>query len=171
MDFVEIGQLKKAHGLQGELKGKVDERFWEDLMEAQAVFLEHKGDKAPYFIEYARGGAPLILKLEDIDTKEAASELTNKRLYLRREDVQLDDEAILSGDLVFGYLKGYTLHTTAVGEVGPIVRVDEYPQQEMAIVAYQDREVLVPLREAWITALDKAQKTVEMDLPEGLLDL
>lgn len=171
MDFVEIGKLKKPHGLQGELKGTVDERFWDDIANASAVFVDQRGDKAPYFIEYARGGVPLILKLEEVDTKEDAALLTNKLLYLRREDVQLDDEAIESGGLEYGYLKGYQVQVEELGVVGPIIRVDEYPQQEMAIVAYQEREVLIPLREAWITQLDKTNKVVQMDLPEGLLDL
>lgn len=171
MDFVEIGKLKKPHGLQGELKGTIDKRFWEDIGNAPAVFIDQKGDKAPYFIEYARGGVPLILKLEEIDTKEDAALLTNKLVYLRREDVQLDDEAIQSRGLMYGYLEGYTLYVEEMETVGPIVQVDEYPQQEMATVRYQERDVLVPLREAWITQLDKVNKTLQMDLPEGLLDL
>lgn len=171
MDFVEVGKLRKTHGLQGELKGVVEERFWEDISNAPAVFIDQKGDKAPYFIEYARGGEPLILKLEDINTKEEAAQLTNKVLYLRREDIQLDDEAIQSRGLAYGHLENYVLEVEEVGEVGPILYIEEYPQQEIATVAYQEREILVPLREAWIKSINKAQKRVIMELPEGLLEL
>ena len=76
-----------------------------------------------------------------------------------------------SNGLAYGHLEGYHLEVEEVGPGGPIVRVDAYPQQEMAIVRYQGREVLVPLREDWIQALDAARKVVRMELPDGLLDL
>lgn len=171
MEFVEIGKLNKPHGLQGELKATVDERYWEDLARVAAIFVDQKGDKIPYFIETVRGGEPLIFKLEEVNTKEEAALLTNKPLYLRREDVHLDDAAIRSKGLEHDYLEGYTLSVEEVGEIGPIQSVDEYPQQEMALVQYQGREVLIPLREAWIIAVDRSTKTVLMNLPDGLLDL
>ncbi len=41
----------------------------------------------------------------------------------------------------------------------------------MATVAYQEKEVLVPLTEGWLLEVDEAAKIVRMDLPEGLLDI
>ncbi len=44
-DFVAIGKTQKPHGLKGELKLHVEEMFIEDLFDAEAVFIEIKGNK------------------------------------------------------------------------------------------------------------------------------
>lgn len=171
MDYVEIGRFRKPHGLNGEIKGDIDERFWDDVAEIDAFFVEIKGEKTPYFIEYLRGKGTLIFKFEDIDTKEDASLFTSKNLYLRREDITLSEEEINDTGLEFSFLEGYELYLEESGKVGFIQYVDEYPQQEMATVQQGEKEILVPLRAAWIISVDKEQKRVVMDLPEGLLDI
>jgi 16S rRNA processing protein RimM len=45
------------------------------------------------------------------------------------------------------------------------------PQQEMAFVIHNGREVLIPLNESLIVSVDRENKTLLMDLPEGLLDM
>lgn len=70
----------------------------------------------------------------------------------------------------------FTLNITLLvdqnaGEIGHITEVLEMPQQEMAAVQYQGREVLIPLNEQFIIEVDHATQKVLMDLPEGLLNL
>lgn len=171
MDYVEIGRFRKPHGLSGEIKGDIDERFWDDVAEVDAFFIEIKGEKTPYFIEYLRGKGTLIMKFEDVDTKEEASLFTSKALYLRREDVNLSEEEINDTGLEFSYLEGYELHLEELGRVGTIEYVEEYPQQEMATVKEGEKEFLVPLRAEWILSVNEGKAIVLMDLPEGLLDV
>ncbi|MBL4648952.1 MAG: hypothetical protein JKY03_04420 [Aureispira sp.] len=170
MDYVEIGRVRKPHGLGGELKGDIDERFLDDVAGIDAFFVDIKGDKTPYFIDYLRGKGTLIMKFEDINTKEDASLFTSKALYLRRDDVSLSEEEINDTGLEFSYLEGYELHVEEIGKFGTIEEVEEYPQQEMATVKQGGKSFLVPLRTAWILSVDKGKKIVVMDLPEGLLD-
>lgn len=171
MDYVEIGRIRKPHGLGGEIKGDIDERFWEDVAGIDAFFVEIKGEKTPYFIDYLRGKGTLIMKFEDINTKEDASLFTSKPLFLRREDISLSEEEISDTGLEFSYLEGYELHVEELGKVGRIQEVEEYPQQEMARVEEGEKMFLVPLRDAWILSVDENKKIVVMDLPEGLLDI
>jgi 16S rRNA processing protein RimM len=171
MEYVEIGRFRKPHGLGGEVKGDIDERYWDDVAEIDAFFVEIRGEKTPYFIEYLRGKGTLIMKFEDIDTKEDASLFTSKSLFLRREDVNLSEEEINDTGLEFSYLEGYELHVEEIGKVGTIKEVEEYPQQEMATIEQGAKSFLVPLRTAWILSVDKDKKIVLMDLPEGLLDI
>jgi 16S rRNA processing protein RimM len=171
MDYVEIGRIRKPHGLAGEVKGDIDERFWDDVAEVDAFFVEIRGEKTPYFIDYLRGKGTLIIKFEDINTKEDASLFTSQSLYLRREDVNLSEDEINDTGLEFSHLEGYELHVEEIGKVGLIKEVVEYPQQEMATVEAGAKSFLVPLRAAWILSTDEKKKTILMDLPEGLLDI
>jgi len=54
------------------------------------------------------------------------------------------------------------------GDLGPIVRIDAYPQQEMAIIIKDGTEILIPLHEQLMKSIDLDKKVVLMDLPEGL---
>jgi 16S rRNA processing protein RimM len=60
----------------------------------------------------------------------------------------------------------------AAGEfIGNIEEVREFPQQEMAIIIRKNSEILIPLNASLIEAIDKEANTVEMNLPEGLLEM
>lgn len=171
MEYTDIGRINKPHGLGGELKATVDERFWSDIANIEAFFVEQRGQKTPFFIEYLRGKGSLILKFEDVETKEEARIFTNKRLYLRRDDVSLTEEEINDTGLEYSFLKGYELIEADLGRVGLIQSVEDFPQQEMAKVDANGNPILIPLLKAWITNIDKENKTITMSLPDGLLEM
>lgn len=172
MEYVEIGKVKGAHGLNGELKVVISEHFFDAVNEAEAFFVDLKGSKTPCFIDSIRGkGDFFLLKFEDIDTKEEAEQFTNKSMYLRREEVDLEDEDLHINGLKYGFLEGYEMHEAELGKVGEIKYVDAFPQQEMATVEYNGKDVFVPLVKEWIVKIDKAAKQVTVSLPEGLLSM
>lgn len=170
-EYIEVGKIKKVHGLNGELKISLLEHLLDSSAQADAFFVDQKGNKTPYFIESLRGSEDYLLKFEEIDSKEAASPFAHKPLFMRRIDIDLPDEVVLSNGLVYGYLEGYQLVEQDLGLIGEILFVDAFPQQEMATVSYQEKEVFVPLLPAWIQSIDKEKRTVEISLPEGLLDV
>ena len=141
----------------------------DDLFEVEAIFLEIKGQKVPYFIEELQEA--MILKLEGIETRNAAEELAHKGLYLRRDDINLPDEVIESGGMRFKHLEGFIIFDEEAGEVAKIEEVAEFPQQEMAYITYNNKTLLIPMNPKLILRIDKEAKKVFMDLPEGLLDL
>ncbi len=167
-NLVEIGKTGKPHGVKGELRLRIEGAYLEDALKASVIFIETKGQQLPYFVEQLKIGNAAIVKLEDITRKEDAMLLANATLFLRDEDVSIK---VIDADLVFAYLKGYQLEDIAIGVIGTIKTIEEYPQQEMAIVDYKEKEVLIPLHEALIQQIDKAKKVLLMELPEGLLEL
>ncbi len=172
MEFVEIGKVKKPHGLNGEIKLDIEDRYWDDFASKEVLFIERNGQKMPFFVEYVRGSGASIAKFEEIDSKEDALLIANKIAYLRREDVSLsDDEIAENPDLLYGFLKGFCLFDENLGKIGLVEDVIEYPQQEMAIVIYNESEVLIPLVKQWIVQIEKSEKKVYMMLPEGLMNL
>lgn len=172
MEYIKIGNIQRPHGIDGEFKIAVEDKFIDDLLECDAVFLDIKGTKVPYFIEELREGAMLILKLEDVGSRTEAEAIGKKELYLRRSDISLTQDEIDQPDhLQFGHLLRYTIVEQTLGEVGIIGDILEFPQQEMAEIQRDERTILVPLLPNWIVRVDKDAKKVYMELPEGLLDL
>ena len=65
----------------------------------------------------------------------------------------------------------FEIHDKILGKIGIIEEIIEYPQQEMAAIKFQEKEVLIPLNEQLILTIDAENKVIEMDLPDGLLEL
>ena len=170
-ELVKIGSTQKAHGIKGELKLNVEEHFMDDLFDVEAVLIEIKGQKVPYFVEDIQEGNSVFIKLEGVDTRTEAEQLMHKDLYLRREDISISDELINSGGMYFKYLEGYTVFDDVEGEIALIDEVAAFPQQEIAYVFYKNRTILIPLNDELILEVDKVQKKVLMNLPEGILGL
>lgn len=172
-EYQEIGKIRKPHGLNGEMRVQIVDRYWEDLLHLGMLFLDINGQKVPFFIASIRPEAvPPIIALEDVDTKEAAERYKARPIFLRVSDLSSPIVAEApEQDLYYGYLQGFELLDQDKLPVGRILRIDVYPQQEMAVLEREGKEVLVPLHDALILSLDEEQQIVQMDLPEGLLNL
>ena len=169
-NLVAIGYTKKPHGLKGELKVQIEELYLDDFLEAEIIFLDMKGKKLPFFIESVREGNEILLKLEDVDSKEAADSLSSKEVFLRESDIVPLEEREMEPD-DFTQFIGYQIKDAELGLIGEIEDVMEYPQQMMAALTYQDREILIPMNTAFIKEIQKENKMIIMELPEGLLEL
>lgn len=171
-DFVQIGYIQKTHGVEGELRVHIEEDFAEDFLNCNALFIETGGQMLPFFIEYIRGANDDILKLEDVGSREEAQKLGSQPVFLRKADMLPPEEKENKPYAPqFDYLEGFNAHEKEKGPLGAIIRVDEYPQQEMAVVRYMGREVLIPLNDRFISSIDVDKKTIVFELPEGLLHL
>jgi 16S rRNA processing protein RimM len=169
-NLISVGHTKKSHGLKGELKVQIEEQYLDDFLAAETIFLEIKGKKLPFFVESIREGNEVLVKLEGVDSREAADNLASKELFLREEDLASVEETTADPDDFTQYI-GYHVHDTELGVIGAIEDIFEYPQQMMAALTYQNREVLLPMHAAFIKNIQSDNKIILMELPEGLLEL
>ena len=172
--YTQIGFIKKPFGLKGELKISVEDKYLEDLVQSEVIFIEMGGKPVPYFLESIREGNAILLKLEEVDSKEAAIKLSSKAINLRSSDILEEHERTLEpteNHLQFQKYVGFSIQSTEKDLIGVIEEIQEFPQQEMALVMYEGREVLIPLHESLIDRVDEQQKVVWVHLPEGLLNL
>ncbi|MEL7021270.1 MAG: ribosome maturation factor RimM [Bacteroidota bacterium] len=167
-----IGYTKKAKGLDGSLKVKIFEEYLEDFARATVLFLEINGKPLPYFIQKVEVQQDLVVQLEEVSDRNAAALVAGKPILLRTEDLlaATEREWVVEG-LTYAHLEGFTLVDETIGVIGTIGAIIELPQQEMAIVEHDGKEVLIPLNEQLITHLDESQQLVRLDLPTGLLQL
>ncbi|MFN7119136.1 MAG: ribosome maturation factor RimM [Saprospiraceae bacterium] len=171
-NLISVGYTKKSHGLKGDLKVQIEEVFIEDFLQAETVFLEIKGKKVPFFIEMVRDGNEMLVKFEEVDSREVADTLTGKELFMREADIDLseaEDDDDTEED--FTEYIGFTIHDTELGVIGTIEDIIEYPQHSVAVLTYQHREVLIPMNAAFIRDIQPNAKILIMELPEGLLEL
>lgn len=170
-NYISIGFTRKTHGVQGELKAAIEPEFLPVVLEKGRVFFDIRGKKVPHFVGAVRGAGEPIVKLEDVNTREDALPLQSRELFLLDTDLPVDFASIEEDELEYGYLVDFQLTDKTLGPIGKIESVVEMPQQEMAAVQYRGREVLVPLNEHFIVAVDQDARVLTVALPEGLLDI
>lgn len=167
-DCFEIGYITKTRGLKGEVQ--VNFTFDEpEKLKIKSVFLEINAKLVPFFVEAYKIPMPQIgyFNFEDINHIDKAQALTKKKIYLlnKFKPKRKKDEFFYT-DLV-----GFIADDLQNGVLGEIIEVREYPQQFLATVNYKEKEVLIPLNEAFIANLDIEAKSISFDLPDGLLEL
>ncbi len=167
--FTKIGRVLKTHGLEGALVVDIHSDFRDPFLSAEFVFLDLKGSIVPFFVESIQQEDPWIILLEAVHDPESAAEIAPTDMLLPSSEVpQVKAEGI---DQDFAWAAGFTVFSTDQKRIGTIERVESYPQQSMAIVSHQDREVMLPLHVELIIEVDHSARSVIIDIPDGLLDL
>ena len=161
-----IGVIGKAHGVKGELSIQIDDDVF-DRVDAEYLVLKLDGIFVPFFMEEYRfkSDSVALVKFEGVDTQERARELTGVEVYFPRELAEQDENAELS----YSALVGYTLIDDNSGKpVGTIAYVDE---QTINIMFELENGRLIPASEELIVDVDQKNRTITLDIPEGILDL
>ncbi len=165
-----VGSLFKPHGIKGEMSATLDYDL--EPTDLRCLILDIDGILVPFFVDSfrARGSSSWLLKIAGVDNEKDAAALINHEIYALRNE--LPDDGSEEGDGVHLFdLVGYTLLDGDV-TVGVIDDIDDSTVNIlMDIVTPAGQHVLVPFAEDCITGLDTEKHIIEMELPEGLLDL
>ncbi|MBL7742696.1 MAG: 16S rRNA processing protein RimM [Chitinophagaceae bacterium] len=167
-EYFKIGKLVTVAGLNGELLLKHTLGKKTSLKGLQAVFIEDRKESfLPWFVESAKikSEEETYLKLEGIDTKEAAGKLTRKEVWLAEADFKKFAAKTAPISLL-----GYTI-INGPDKLGEILEVIEQPHQVLCRLEIKGKEVLIPVNESTSQKIDHKKKQVIVELPEGLLDI
>ena len=167
-DSFYIGYITKTKGLKGEVQVFFEYPAPEDL-DLETLFLEFNGKLVPYFTQEIalQANQTANIYLEDVDVIEKAQTLVRKKIYL--PNTKKPERA--PGEFLISDLKGFVVIDAKHGQLGSIIEIHEYPQQFVAALLYQDREILFPLSDDLIEEIDQDKSTLYVNLPEGLVEL
>ena len=164
----ELGKITKTHGLKGEVVLWLDVDFPEDYEDLESIFLDVKGELVPFFMDsYRLSGNRAIVQFEDIDTFEKAEELVNLEAYL-----PLDELPALENDQFYYHeIIGFQVVDKNLGELGIVYTVHSMQAQDLLVMDYKGKEVLIPVIPEIVLEADKEAKILNVNLPEGLLEV
>ena len=168
MNYFKAGKLVAVHGLKGEFILKHELGKKTSLKDLKTIFIEDRKDSfLPWFIETAkaRSATEIVLKLETINTREAAAKLSQKEVWLTEEDFKKSSAKSAPANLL-----GYTI-IDSKKKLSEILEVIEQPHQLLCRIELNKKEVLIPINENFLKMIDHKKKEVIVELPEGLLDI
>jgi len=172
MELIAIGKMGKPYGTAGALRCFIDSAYATVFQSTEFVFLKLGGQPVPFFMVAVEGDAQAMeVQIEGLNSREDAQQLAGKIIYLRPEDIGPELLSLSPDQGVYADWIGFRLQDQTLGDIGPITAFETLPQQVLAVVDYNGRSVMIPFQESLITDKDVAHQTIQMDLPEGLLDL
>jgi 16S rRNA processing protein RimM len=167
-NYNSIGKLVATFGVQGDLILKHHLGKKTSLKGLETFFIEDKKDELlPYFIESIKikSDDELYVKVEGINTKEAAQKLVQKQVWLVEEEFHK-----YAGKSAPISLLGFHM-VQDEEDLGEILEVIEQPHQLLCRIDWKGKEALIPIHDETLIKVDKKRKIVLVNLPEGLLDI
>lgn len=174
-EYVPIGQFVKSHGLIGVLRVGLKPGIEVILNDLNCIFIREGGQMLPLFLEYIEViGTDYAFKIEDIDQPQDASQLAAREIFVDKTWLSSQPSyqpAAYINSLDLQDMVGFSIIDVALSEPLIIDDIQEFPQQIMAIVTFNSREIFLPLSDSFIVRIDHKQKKIWTEFPEGIFDL
>ncbi len=167
-DCFNLGYIAKRVGNHGELGFVLDVDNGSKYQKLESVFIELNNSLVPFFIKKIQiKGKNATVSLEGIDTITRAEELIKKSLYL-----PLSALPPLKGKKFYIHeLTGFTASDKTFGKIGTITEVLDFPHQTILQIRHGENDILIPAKEEFIISINRNTKSIELNAPEGLIDI
>lgn len=163
----QLGYIVKTHGLKGHVIAQLDCDDPYNYEKMESVLLEQSGVLIPFFITSIQiQGNKAHMSIDGIDSPAKAQEITGSAIYLPLTQLPpLGKDGYYYHDLI-----GYSLYDKQ-NLIGTITAIYQPSYQYIAAVSISEKEILIPLVDEFIVHVDKDQKSIQTDLPAGLVDV
>jgi 16S rRNA processing protein RimM len=164
-----LGKIAKKFSFKGEVLIYLDTDEPELYENMESVFVEFNKDLIPFFIENSalHKNDFLRVKFEDVESEEEAEKMIGCGIYL-----PLNMLPKLEGNkFYFHEVIGFEIEDKRLGVFGKIVSINDSTAQPLFEVENGAVEILVPMIDQFLVKIDRENKKVIMDLPEGLIEM
>jgi 16S rRNA processing protein RimM len=168
-DCFYLGKIAKKFSFKGEVLIYLDTDEPELYENMESVFVEFNNNLVPFFIENSslHKNDFLRVRFEDVNTEEEADRLLGSAVYLPLKMLPK-----LSGNkFYFHEVIGFEIEDQRLGVFGKIVAVNDSSAQPLFEVLNGEVEILIPMIDHFLVKIDRENKKVIMDLPEGLIEM
>jgi 16S rRNA processing protein RimM len=168
-DCFYLGKIAKKFSFKGEVLAYLDTDEPELYENMESVFVECNKHLVPFFIESSslHKNDFLRIRFEDVNTEAEAEALLGNDLYL-----PLNMLPKLTGNKFYYHeVIDFDIEDKRLGVVGKIQSINDTTAQPLFEVLKDDKEILIPMIDHFLVKIDRENKKVIMDLPEGLIEM
>jgi 16S rRNA processing protein RimM len=168
-DTVVVGRIGRPHGVRGEVTVEVRTDDPDLRFVPGAVLRTDPAERGPITIAGVHWhSGTLLLRLEGVDSREAAEAVRNTELLVDVADLpEIEDP-----DSYYDHqLVGLTARLTDDAVLGEVTAILHEAQDLLVVRRAEGGEVLIPFVAAIVPTVDLDGGFVVVDPPEGLLEL
>ena len=159
-DLVPLGKIIKPHGVKGELKVFLYNDRSSTLKEGLYIWFKLDEKFVKYSVVNLRGVTKKnqILKIKEVDTFDKAMIISKKEFFVSRNDFEeLDENSFYLNDLI-----GCDVFDEKNQSLGKILDVLNFPANDVLLISYEDKEIMVPFVEDFILLFDLDNRLVKL---------
>ncbi len=166
-EFLEVGQIVGTHGVRGEMRVNPWADGPEFLKQFKTLYYDNSGEKSVKVLSARPHGNVVILKLDGVDTVEAASAMRNRVLFIKRADAKIP-----AGSYFISELIGCDVLDADNNEIcyGVLSDVSETGANDVWYIEKDGEEYLLPAIPDVVKAVDVAANKVEIKPLRGIFD-
>ena len=164
-----FGTVFKLHGYKGDVNIYNDDDIPLDFSRLEYFFIEINNELVPYFIKKARPTKPniILVKFDDVNSEEEAKKIRKLKVYLPKDLIpKTEDNEITEKKLI-----GYSIIDHNLGDLGEITFINSQTAQQLIYVRKEGKEFCFPMHKQFIKGVDSKNRTMEVEIPEELLNL
>ena len=168
-DCFYLGKIVTKYSFKGEVVIKLDTDEPELYKNMESVYVDFGNNLVPFFIDKSslHKGNQLRVQFEDVYSEEEADSILKCEIYL-----PLDLLPKLDGDkFYFHEVIGFTVIDINFGEVGSIVHINDKAAQPLFEIDREGKEIFIPMIDDFIKKVDRENKQIQVETPEGLIQL
>ena len=167
-NHVKIGTVVSKHGYKGDIKISLSSNNLDTFPDLKYLFIDLDGCFIPFKIDNVRSFSKnvLIVKLKEISSEDEVNEVINKNIYI--------DSAEMASNIDSGFFYNDLINFEVITDskkIGRIENINSKLPQPVFEIIYDSRKVLIPIHEDLIKKIDKENKIIYLDIPNGLLEI
>ena len=159
-----IGRITRPHSISGEVKVQMEEGFETVFDDALPRVYLNNSDKPLRVLSMRPHQGALLLRLEGVVTRNDSEAIRGALLSIDPVDLpKLDGDEYYAHDLI-----GFNV-TRENGEVlGELTEVLATGSNDVYVIAREKGELLLPVIDSCIKAIDRDARVIKVVVPEGL---
>ena len=168
-ETISLGIIVKLHALKGEFLIQSELKLDEIQIDTEWVFFDFQGQPVPFFIQQLEisDSSTAFLKVEDIDSFEQGREWIGHKVLIPSSSIKETRKPNNSLQV----FKGFEVHDQGLGALGKVDSVMELHNNPILRIIYKGKEVLIPINESIIIAVDHKKKLMHIKAPDGLVQM
>tara|TARA_B100001250_G_C19581484_1_gene692251 strand:+ start:80 stop:592 length:513 start_codon:yes stop_codon:yes gene_type:complete len=167
--MLHIGHVAKSHGTSGyfSIKLSIPVDLCHLCKDIETIYLEDQSKPLNIINSILNNKIFLKTKVENINSREDAKLILRKNIYIKKSENVNIDEAI---DQKNKFLNFQVLDKK-LGKIGVVNKIDFNRPQTILFVKSDEKTILIPYVKELITNVNNSKKEIELDLPEGIIDI
>jgi 16S rRNA processing protein RimM len=164
-----LGKIVSKYSFKGEVLIKLDTDEPELYDNLESVLISLGNSLVPFFIEKSQLHRSNLLRVrfEEVKDESDADRVLGSEIYLPLELLPK-----LSGKKFYYHeVIGFTLIDKNYGNIGTLVSVNDAASQALFVAEKEGKQLLIPINDDIITSIDREEKTIFVETPEGLVSL
>ncbi len=168
-DCFYLGKIVSKFSYKGEVLIKLDTDDPEIYENMESVFVSLGSNLVPFFIEKCvlHKSSLLRIRFEEVNNESDADKVMGTKLYLPLKFLP----KLTGNKFYYHEVIGFTMLDSIHGDIGTIQSVNDTTAQALFEVIKNDKQLLIPINDEIITKIDRENKTIFVNTPEGLVDL